>query len=76
MDAFEAMTYYKQMERDNPNSGMLREVKWQYADMARGGDGGELGFERNGEDTCRGVNYKGCPDSFFQEVCALMNWVW
>jgi hypothetical protein len=65
------------MERVNPSSSsMLREVKWQYADMACGGDGGELGFEDGDNSTCRRYNYPGQPDSFFQEVCALMGWSW
>ncbi len=59
-----------------PHSGMLREVKYQYADMASGGDGGELGFEKNGKTTCRDINYPNYPDSFFQEVCALLGWHW
>ena len=53
---------------------MYNEVMWQYQDMARGGDGGYLGFERDGETTCRGVNYKGYPDSFSQKVCKGMGW--
>ena len=65
---------YKMMESFAPNSGMLREVKWQYTDLAVGGDGGELGFEENGKTTCRGINYPGYPDSFFQEVCDRMGW--
>ena len=66
--------HYKQMEEARPDSNMLREIKWQYADMAAGGDGGDLGFEENGETTCRGVNYRGYPNEFFQEVCDLMMW--
>jgi len=66
---------YKEMERHAPNSSMLQEVKWQYADMAAGGDGGDLGFEEKGETTCRAVNYPGYPDEFFQEVRNLMGWV-
>jgi hypothetical protein len=65
---------YEMMKRFAPNSGMLREVKWQYTDMAVGGDGGDLGFEENGESTCRGINYPGYPDSFFQKVCDRMGW--
>lgn len=72
--AKEMFFFYKDMEKKNPESSVLREVQWKYADMARGGDGGEEYFERDGETTCRGINYKGYPDSFFQEVCALMNW--
>ena len=54
---------------------MYEEAKWQYQDMAKGGDGGELGFERDGETTCRGINYKGYPDTFFQRVCERMGWL-
>ena len=54
---------------------VYNEVMLQYIDMAKGGDGGELGFERDGETTCRGINYKGYPDSFFQEVCEGMGWL-
>ena len=54
---------------------MYQEAKWQYQDMAKGGDGGELGFERDGETTCRGINYKGYPDSFFREVSERMGWI-
>ena len=42
----ETVLHYKYMEDNFPHSGMLREVKYQYADMASGGDGGELGFEK------------------------------
>ena len=55
-------------------SDMIREIKWQYADMAAGGDGGDLGFEENGKRTCREVNYPNMPDRFFQEVRDLMGW--
>jgi len=66
--------HYKQMTANNPESSMLHEIKWQYADMATGGGGGDLGFEENGETSCRGVNYRGYPNEFFQEVCDLMMW--
>ena len=65
---------FKMMKSFAPNSGMLREVEWQYVDMATGGDGGDTGIEENGESSCRGINYPGYPDSFFQEVCDRMNW--
>tara|TARA_R100000664_G_C2737141_1_gene126367 strand:+ start:943 stop:1194 length:252 start_codon:yes stop_codon:yes gene_type:complete len=68
------VTHFRMMERMMPTSGMLLEVKTQFADMAKGGDGGELGFTEKGETTCRGVNYKGMPDFFFQEVIDLMGW--
>ena len=73
--ALETVLYYKAMERINPNSGMLREVKWQYADMAAGGDGGLIHSRDSGQGTtCRDYNYPNHPDSFFQEVCDLMMW--
>jgi hypothetical protein len=70
----ETVVHYREMEKISPRSSMLREVKWQYADMAEGGDGGDLGFEENGETTCRGINYPNKPDEFFQEVRDLMGW--
>ena len=73
--ALEAVLHYKEMEKHVPGSGMLREVKWQYADMAGGGDGGLLGFP-DAISTCRSYNYPGYPDEFFQEVCSLMGWIW
>jgi hypothetical protein len=83
--ALEAILYYKEMEKINAASSMLREVRHQYADMAGGGTGGELGYtpddyagpiDSEYGPTCRDYNYKGYPDSFFQEVCALMGWKW
>ena len=83
--AIETVLYYREMEQRIPNSSMLREVKWQYADMASGGGGGELGHTPSDYDgppvgeygpTCRAYNYPDYPDSFFQEVCALMSWSW
>jgi hypothetical protein len=80
----ETFMYYKQMEKLRPASSMLREVRMQYGEMATGGDGGPLGYtpqdykEECGEEgpSCRDYNYPGYPNSFFQEVCALMNWAW
>ena len=66
---------YTEMKTFSSYSSMYREAKYQYIDMAKGGNGGELGFERNGETTCRGINYKGYPDSFFQKVCERMGWI-
>ena len=68
----ETVLYYKTMEQNIPNSSMLREVKWQYSDMAAGGDGGDTGLETG--ESCRQYNYKGYPDKFFQEVSDLMMW--
>jgi hypothetical protein len=75
----EIIMNYRQMEQAVPNSSMLREVRWQYADMASGGDGGSLGFIPKGwtlgrSPSCREHNYPNHPDSFFQEVCDLMGW--
>ena len=71
----EMIEFYTDMSK-RPNSDfMYNEVMWQYKDMAKGGDGGSLGFERNGESTCRGINYKDYPDAFFQRVCEGMGWL-
>ncbi len=70
----EMVRHFRYMEMTVPNSGMLREARWQYEDMANGGDGGPLGFEENGETTCRGINYPSVPDSYFQEICDLLGW--
>ena len=75
----ETVAQYRQMEQKMPNSGMLREVRWQYADMAEGGDGGSLGFmpsdwDRPHVPSCREYNYPGKSDSFFREVRDLMGW--
>ena len=81
----ETVVYYKEMEKVVPGSSMLRDVRQQYADMATGGDGGEMGYVPSdykgppaGEYgvTCRDYNYPGYPDSFFQEVCSLLGWKW
>jgi hypothetical protein len=69
-----AVVHFRQMEEMEHARGMLGEVRSQFADMASGGDGGELGFEENGETSCRGINYKEMPDLFFQEVIDLMGW--
>jgi hypothetical protein len=66
---------YKLMSSAVPGSNMLREVQYQYIDMASGGDGGDLGFEDNGETTCRGINYQGYPDWVFDHVACAMGWM-
>ena len=66
--------HYQFMERYVPGSSMLLEVKGQYRDMAAGGDGGELGFSRDGHTTCRGINYPNHPDFFFKRVIEEMGW--
>ena len=66
---------YTEMKSRRSFDSMYEEAKWQYQDMAKGGDGGDLGFERDGETTCRGINYQGYPDEFFQQVCLKMGWL-
>ena len=83
-NAHEVFMYYKRMETLNPDSHMIQEVRGQYQEMASGGDGGPMGYHPNDYNkecgdqgpSCRDYNYPGYPDSFFQEVCALMNWPW
>ena len=68
---------YTAMRAMKPNSNMLREVSFQYREMAAGGDGGKMGYTPEGfnhEPSCREYNYPGYPDSFFQEVCEGMGW--
>ena len=68
---------YTAMKSTMPNSSMLREVSFQYQEMAAGGDGGTMGYTPKGfnhEPTCREYNYPGYPDTFFQEVCEGMGW--
>ena len=74
---------YRQMETQLPTSGILREVRYQYADMSCGGDGGPLGYTPSDYTgptpgpagvTCRAYNYPCYPDEFFQEVCDLLGW--
>ena len=71
----EMVKAYTELKSRRAFDSMYEEAKWQYQDMAKGGDGGYIGFERNGETTCRGINYKGYPDSFFQKVCEEMGWL-
>ena len=68
----ETVEYYRELRSMKPNSSILREVRWQYIEMAAGGDGGTLGWADG--KTCREYNYPGYPDEFFQEVCNLMMW--
>ena len=81
----ETVTRYRDMKHFA--NGMYLEAIWQYRDMARGGDGGELGFEPSDRDaflvnslqpldapvTCRAYNYPGYPDSFFRAVLDRLN---
>ena len=57
------------------HSSIYEELRWQYRNMAIGGDGGDMGYTKNGESTCRGINYKGYSDSFFREVSERMGWI-
>ena len=77
MTTAEIIANYRTMQEMKPHSSMLREVRLQYADMAKGGDGGELGYTPPGYNripTCREYNYPGKPDSFFQEVQEALGW--
>ena len=71
----EMVNHYNTMRSATSATTAYNEVKWQYVSMAKGGDGGEMGFTKNGESTCRGINYKGYPDSFFREVSERMGWI-
>jgi hypothetical protein len=78
-DIAETVMNYKQMESIAAGGGILREVRWQYEDMAEGGDGGPLGFTPDDwphydAPTRREYNYPEHSDSFFQEVRDLMGW--
>ena len=77
MTAEEMIKTYSEMR----SVGMLEQIRWQYTDMAKGGDGGRLHYKPNAWNgnhpdgpTCREYNYAGYPDSFFQEVCKGMGW--
>jgi len=77
MDIAETVMKYRQMEKAIPGSSMIREVMWQYADMAKGGDGGPLHIGNDPDnETCRRYNYPDKSDAFFQEVCDLLGWNW
>ena len=77
MTTKEIIENYRAMQESKPHSSILREVRIQYADMAQGGDGGELGYTPQGYNhipTCREYNYPDKPDSFFQEVREALGW--
>ena len=67
----ETVMNYKDMEKTVPNSSMLREVRWQYDDMASGGDGGDTGTGTS----IRKEYYPNKSDRFFQDVRDLMGWI-
>ena len=72
----QVVKHYQLMRANANNTTMYEEVKWQYINMANGGNGGYAGFVGpNGEETCRDINYKNYPDSFFQQVCERMGWI-
>ena len=70
----EMVRHFQKMRSSALNTSMYEEVKWQYINMAQGGDGGPMGFSES-NSTCRSYNYKGHPDSFFQRVCERMGWL-
>jgi len=68
--------HFKNLQANASNTSMYEEVKWQYINMANGGNGGAAGFvSENGGTTCRDINYKNYPDSFFAQVCERMGWI-
>ena len=67
----EMVTHYRYMEETVPNSGMLREARWQYEEMSNGGDGGPSSPPTK---SIRVEYYPGTPDSYFQEICDLLGW--
>ena len=80
-----AIVCYKNMEKNNPESVTLQEIKRQYADMAAGGDGGEavytgepIEIDEGGEairwQSVRTHEYLGYPNRYFEEVCDLLGW--
>ena len=72
----QVVSRYQLMRANASNTTMYEEVKWQYINMANGGDGGPVGFVGpRGENNCREINYKDYPDSFFQRVCERMGWI-
>ena len=74
--------HYRDMEMLNPGSRLLVKVRKQYADMARGGDGGQVERALKPHDvmtdmryvSVREENYPDAPDEFFQELCDLLGW--
>lgn len=73
--------HYRDMEMMNPGTELLEKVKKQYADMANGGDGGQV--ERGLSEgqyfdmryvSVRETSYPTVPTEFFQELCDLLGW--
>ena len=76
----EMVSRYAEMKHFGAST--YREAMYQYADMARGGEGGELGYTPGDwvkmcvdamrpvdtPATCRAYNYPDYPDSFFRAV--------
>ena len=69
-----SIIHFRSLEKRTPNSPMICEIKQQFEQMSQGGDGGSLGFVKNGRSTCRETYYSGLPDFFFDEVRSLMGW--
>lgn len=75
------IVYYRDLEARMPASDLLRLVRAQYADMARGGDGGAVSRQvEPGKLTdmqylsVREANYPEAPNEFFRELCDLLGW--
>ena len=68
----ELVEHYQLLTEMLPNSGILRDARYQHIGMANGGDGGATG---NGDgSTIRSEYYKGQPNAFFQCICERMRW--
>jgi len=56
-------------------TGLLKDCRIQFTEMARGGGGGPATGDDDGL-TIRGYFYRGQRDVFFQRVCERMRWEW
>lgn len=68
-DIANRVSKYKNYREYGMTEMMVREVKYQYIDMAKGGDGSCVG---NGE--IRNAYYPDMPDEFFMAICNRMGW--
>ena len=55
-------------------TGMLKDCRLQFTEMAAGGSGGPTGHDDG--STIRGYYYRGFEDVFFQRICERMRWEW
>ncbi len=71
--------HMRDMEMMMPGSNYLTKTRAQYADMAKGGNGGQVSYvpvdwKWDKTPTIREYNYPDAPDEFFAEVCDLLQW--